>query len=129
VDTTIAAAAAGDLIRGWRQRRRLSQLELANLTGVSTRHLSFLETGRSMPSRTMVLHLAEHLDLPLRDRNQLLLSAGFAPVHPESSLHSPQMLAIREALARSSTVTSPSRPWWWTAGGTSSRRTTVCGCS
>jgi transcriptional regulator with XRE-family HTH domain len=98
VDTTIAAAAAGDLIRGRRQRRRLSQLELANLTGVSTRHLSFLETGRSMPSRTMVLHLAEHLDLPLRDRNQLLLAAGFAPVHPESSLHSPQMLAIRQAL-------------------------------
>jgi transcriptional regulator with XRE-family HTH domain len=98
VDTTIAAAAAGDLIRKWRRRRRLSQLELANLTGVSTRHLSFLETGRSMPSRTMVLHLAEHLDLPLRDRNQLLLAAGFAPVHPESSLHSPQMLAIREAL-------------------------------
>ena len=91
---------SGDLIRGWRTRRRLSQLELASRTGVSTRHLSFLETGRSTPSRTMVLHLAEHLDLPLRDRNQLLLSAGFAPVHPESSLHSPQMLAIRQALRR-----------------------------
>lgn len=90
----------GDLIRAWRQRRHLSQLELANDVGVSTRHLSFLETGRSKPSRSMVLHLAEQLDVPLRDRNQLLLAAGFAPVFPESSLHSPQMLAIRETVRR-----------------------------
>jgi transcriptional regulator with XRE-family HTH domain len=98
--TTTSVATSGDLIRAWRVRRRLSQLELASRTGVSTRHLSFLETGRAMPSRSMVLHLAEHLDLPLRDRNSLLLSAGFAPVHPESSLHSPQMLAIRQVLRR-----------------------------
>ena len=90
----------GDLLRAWRQRRHLSQLELANQVDVSTRHLSFVETGRAKPSREMVLHLAEHLDVPLRDRNQLLLSAGFAPVYPESSLHSPQMMAIREALRR-----------------------------
>jgi transcriptional regulator with XRE-family HTH domain len=91
-------ATAGDLIRAWRQRRHLSQLELSHLVDVSTRHLSFVETGRSRPSRQLVLHLAEHLDVPLRDRNQLLLAAGFAPVYPESSLHSPQMMAIRDAV-------------------------------
>jgi transcriptional regulator with XRE-family HTH domain len=90
----------GDLIRTWRQRRHLSQLELSSQVAVSTRHLSFVETGRSKPSRDMVLHLADHLDVPLRDRNQLLLSAGFAPVYPESSLHSPQMLAVRETIRR-----------------------------
>ena len=90
----------GDLIRTWRQRRHLSQLELSSQVAVSTRHLSFVETGRSKPSRDMVLHLADHLDVPLRDRNQLLLAAGFAPVYPESSLHSPQMLAVRETLRR-----------------------------
>lgn len=95
-----APATFGDLIRTWRQRRHLSQLELSGQVDVSTRHLSFVETGRAKPSRAMVLHLAEHLDIPLRDRNQLLLSAGFAPVYPESSLHSPQMLAIREALRK-----------------------------
>ncbi|MET3962847.1 transcriptional regulator with XRE-family HTH domain [Marmoricola sp. OAE513] len=88
----------GDLIRTWRQRRHLSQLELSSQVDVSTRHLSFVETGRAKPSRDMVLHLADHLDVPLRDRNQLLLSAGFAPVYPEGSLHSPQMLAIREVI-------------------------------
>lgn len=93
-------ATCGDLIRTWRQRRHLSQLELSSQVHVSTRHLSFVETGRARPSREMVLHLAEHLDVPLRDRNQLLLSAGFAPVYPESSLHSPQMMAIRGAVRK-----------------------------
>lgn len=90
----------GDLVRSWRQRRHLSQLELASGAGISARHLSFVETARARPSREMVLHLAEHLEVPLRDRNQLLLAAGYAPVYQESSLHSPQMLAIREALRR-----------------------------
>jgi transcriptional regulator with XRE-family HTH domain len=90
----------GELLRGWRERRRLSQLDLANEVEVSTRHVSFVETGRSQPSREMVLRLAEHLDVPLRDRNQLLLAGGFAPIYSEASLHSPAMLAIREALRR-----------------------------
>ncbi|MEV0284342.1 helix-turn-helix transcriptional regulator [Kribbella sp. NPDC050820] len=90
----------GELLRGWRERRRLSQLELANRVEVSTRHVSFVETGRSKPSREMVLRLAEHLDVPLRDRNQLLLAGGFAPIYSEASLHSPSMLAIRTALRR-----------------------------
>lgn len=92
------ARPVGELLRDWRERRRLSQLDLSNSVEVSTRHLSYLETGRSKPSRTMVLRLAEHLDVPLRDRNQLLLAAGFAPVYSEASLHSPPMLAIRAAL-------------------------------
>jgi transcriptional regulator with XRE-family HTH domain len=90
----------GELLRGWRERRRLSQLELANRVEVSTRHVSFVETGRSRPSREMVLRLAEHLDVPLRDRNQLLLAGGYAPIYSEASLHSPSMLAIRTTLRR-----------------------------
>ncbi len=85
----------GELLRDWRERRRLSQLDLSHSVAVSTRHLSYVETGRSRPSRTMVLRLAEHLDVPLRDRNQLLLSAGYAPVYSEAGLHSAPMLAIR----------------------------------
>jgi transcriptional regulator with XRE-family HTH domain len=90
----------GELLRGWRERRRLSQLELANRVEVSTRHVSFVETGRSKPSREMVLRLAEQLDVPLRDRNQLLLAGGYAPIYSEASLHSPSMLAIRTTLRR-----------------------------
>src|SRR5436853_7082682 len=71
----------GGLLREWRQRRHLSQLDLAGLAGVSSRHLSFVETGRSRPSREMVLHLAEELDVPLRERNSLLLAAGYAPAY------------------------------------------------
>ena len=74
----------------WRSKRRLSQLDLASLAGVSSRHLSFVETGRSKPSREMVLHLAEHLDVPLRDRNVLLTAAGFAPVYQESAARRPR---------------------------------------
>lgn len=88
----------GELLRGWREHRRLSQLDLANRVAVSTRHVSFVETGRSKPSRELLLRLADQLDVPLRDRNQLLLAGGYAPIYGESSLHSPAMLAIREVL-------------------------------
>jgi transcriptional regulator with XRE-family HTH domain len=88
----------GELLRQWRERRRLSQLELALDAEVSTRHLSFVETGRSRPSRDMVLRLAEQLDLPLRERNHLLLAAGYAPVYSESALDSPQVAAVRTAV-------------------------------
>lgn len=88
----------GELLRDWRQRRRLSQLELSVRADISTRHLSFLETGRSRPSSTMVLRIAEELDVPLRDRNQLLLAAGFAPTYSENSLDSPRMTAVRAAV-------------------------------
>jgi transcriptional regulator with XRE-family HTH domain len=89
---------AGDLIREWRQRRRLSQLDLAIAANVSSRHLSFVETGRSRPTSEMILHLAEHLDVPLRDRNALLQAAGFAPAYRETALTDPAMADIRQAL-------------------------------
>src|SRR5262245_22678172 len=76
-------ASLGTLIRRWRAHRRVSQLDLAVQAGVSTRHLSFVETGRAAASRELVLHLAEHLDVPLRDRNALLLAAGYAPAFGE----------------------------------------------
>jgi transcriptional regulator with XRE-family HTH domain len=88
----------GELLRQWRERRRLSQLELSLQAEVSARHLSFVETGRSAPSRDMVLQLAEHLDVPLRERNRLLLAAGYAPVFSEAPLESPQLAAVRAAV-------------------------------
>jgi transcriptional regulator with XRE-family HTH domain len=88
----------GELLREWRQRRRLSQLQLACEAEISTRHLSFVETGRASPSREMVLSLAEQLDVPLRERNTLLMSAGFAPVFPERPLTDPALHAARQAV-------------------------------
>jgi transcriptional regulator with XRE-family HTH domain len=88
----------GTLLRDWRERRRMSQLDLALESGVSARHVSFVETGRSRPSAEMVLQLAEQLDVPLRDRNQLLLAAGYAPVYGQRGLDEPEMGPVREAL-------------------------------
>src|SRR5215207_6601335 len=88
----------GTLLKDWRRRRRLSQLDLALEAGVSARHLSFVETGRSQPSREMVLHLAEQLDVPLRDRNQLLIAAGYAPAYGERAIDAPEMAPVREAI-------------------------------
>jgi transcriptional regulator with XRE-family HTH domain len=88
----------GELLRAWRNRRRLSQLDLALEAENSTRHLSFVETGRSLPSRDMVLHLAERLDVPLRERNVLLHAAGYAPVYPERPLADPALESGRKAV-------------------------------
>src|SRR3954468_6207554 len=88
----------GKLLRDWRQRRRLSQLDLALDAHVSARHISFVETGRANPSRELVLHLAEQLEVPLRDRNSLLLAAGYAPVYAETPLDSEAMTPARRAL-------------------------------
>jgi transcriptional regulator with XRE-family HTH domain len=85
-------------LRRWREQRRLSQLEFALQAEVSTRHLSFVETGRASPSREMLLHLADQLDVPLRERNQLLLAAGYAPVYSEAALDSPPLDAVRAAI-------------------------------
>ena len=95
-----ATVPLGTLLRDWRQRRRLSQLDLALEAGVSARHLSFLETGRSKPSREMVLHLSDQLDVPLRDRNSMLHAAGFAPAFEERPIDAPEMAPVREALDR-----------------------------
>jgi transcriptional regulator with XRE-family HTH domain len=104
-DTALAPAqpvraSIGELLRAWRRRRSLSQLELALEAEVSSRHVSFLETGRARPSREMVLRLAEHLDIPLRERNRLLLAAGYAPLYAERSLEEPAMAPVHQALDR-----------------------------
>jgi transcriptional regulator with XRE-family HTH domain len=88
----------GDQIRDWRQLRRRSQMDLALGAEISTRHLSFIETGRSRPSREMVLLLAGQLDVPLRERNAMLLAAGFAPVYGERSLSDAELAAARQAI-------------------------------
>ncbi|TKA03305.1 helix-turn-helix domain-containing protein [Actinacidiphila oryziradicis] len=88
----------GPLLREWRERRRLSQVDLANQAGVSARHVSFLETGRAKPSRAMVLRLAEQLEVPIRDRNPLLLAAGYAPVYEEKPLADPMMGPVLDAI-------------------------------
>src|SRR3954464_557716 len=94
------AARVGPLLRQWRLRRRLSQMELALDAGVSTRHLSFLETGRSRPSERMVLQLAAQLEVPLRERNPLLLAAGYAPVYGRRGLEEPELAPVKDALDR-----------------------------
>jgi transcriptional regulator with XRE-family HTH domain len=88
----------GELLRTWRQRRRLSQLDLGLDADVSPRHLSFVETGRSLPSREMLLRLSEHLDVPLRERNVLLVAAGYAPLYRERGLADPDLQAARTAV-------------------------------
>ena len=88
----------GDLLREWRQRRRFSQLHLALEAEISARHLSFVETGRARPSRDLLLHLAEHLEVPLRDRNALLLAAGYAPAFAERPLEDPALVGARRAV-------------------------------
>lgn len=90
----------GTLMRTWRQRRRLSQLDLALEAEVSARHVSFIETGRSAPSRTMVLKFAAALDVPAREQNQLLLAAGLAPMYSERGLDDPGMSAVRSGVER-----------------------------
>jgi transcriptional regulator with XRE-family HTH domain len=96
--TDTRSPSVGALLREWRTRRRMSQLDLASEAGISSRHLSFVETGRSRPSREMVLHLAEHLDVPLRDRNSLLVAAGYAPTFQASDYDAPEMAAVRSAI-------------------------------
>ena len=91
-------APVGRLLRGWRERRRLSQLDLALRAEVSARHLSFIETGRSRPTSEMIIRLAQQLDVPLRERNVLLLSGGYAPAYPANGLADPPMSAVHEAI-------------------------------
>ncbi|MGW5371619.1 helix-turn-helix domain-containing protein [Streptomyces sp. NPDC004009] len=90
----------GRLLRSWRERRRVSQLELALRADSSARHISFIETGRSRPSEEMVLRLAEHLQVPVRERNALLLAAGYAPHYPETPLDDPALDALRDGMER-----------------------------
>src|SRR5271155_111739 len=98
--TTASPTPIGDMLRSWRQRRNLSQLALALNADVSARHVSFLETGRARPSREMASRLAEELQIPLRERNALLLAAGYAPLYSDRSLDSPPMDIVRQAIDR-----------------------------
>src|SRR5580698_9180162 len=101
VTTTWPAAgppSVGTLLREWRERRRLSQLDLAIQADISARHLSFVETGRSRPSPEMILRLTEQLDVPLRERNALLLAGGYAPAYPHHGLEEPEFESVRAAL-------------------------------
>ncbi|KRW94659.1 helix-turn-helix domain-containing protein [Paracoccus sp. MKU1] len=95
-----ATGNAGELLRRWRQRRALSQLALASEAEISQRHLSFLESGRSRPSRDMVLHLSERLDIPLRERNLILTAAGHAPHYPHRGPDAPEFSAVRGMIDR-----------------------------
>ncbi|QGV77693.1 helix-turn-helix domain-containing protein [Streptomyces ficellus] len=96
--TAVTGTGVGPLLRGWRERRRLSQLELALRADSSARHISFVETGRSRPSEEMVLRLAEHLEVPVRERNALLLAAGYAPRYTETSLDDPSLDTLRAGI-------------------------------
>ncbi|AZP21404.1 helix-turn-helix domain-containing protein [Streptomyces aquilus] len=98
--TTADDRAVGPLLRAWREQRRVSQLELALRADSSARHISFIETGRSRPSEEMVLRLAEHLDVPVRERNALLLAAGYAPHYSETPLAAPELDALRDGIER-----------------------------
>ncbi|MER5642365.1 helix-turn-helix transcriptional regulator [Kitasatospora sp. NPDC002227] len=95
---TTAVSTFSDQLRGWRQARRISQLDLAERAATTQRHLSFMEQGRSRPGRGIVLRLADALDLTLRERNSMLLAAGHAPEHPESALDGELLRPVREAL-------------------------------
>ncbi|MFF0014483.1 helix-turn-helix domain-containing protein [Streptomyces sp. NPDC005374] len=97
----------GPLLREWRRRRKLSQQELALQTEISARHLSFIETGRSRPSRALVHRLADSLEVPLRQRNTLLVAAGYSPLYQETSLDAPRLKVVREAVDRLITAHNP----------------------
>ncbi|MEV4351491.1 helix-turn-helix transcriptional regulator [Actinoplanes sp. NPDC049596] len=98
--TEVAGGALAGALRMWRTRRRVSQLELAVRAGTTQRHVSFIESGRSTPGRSMIIRLGEALEVPIRERNELLLAAGFAPAYPQSDLNDPQLQPIRAALDR-----------------------------
>jgi len=110
----------GTLLRRWRERRRLTQLDLALRAEVSARHLSFIETGRSRPTSEMILRIAGQLDVPLRERNVLLLLGGYAPAYPANGLADPPMAAVHEAIEHVLRAHEPFPPWssmragsWW----------------
>lgn len=100
IEVIRTAATFGEQLRQWRQHRRMSQLALAMEADISPRHLSFVETGRSQPSRELVLRLVQRLDVPLRERNGLLIAAGYAPMYPQRALDDPALAAARGAVQR-----------------------------
>lgn len=124
----------GELLRGWRDRRRLSQLDLSIQADISTRHLSFIETGRAHPTPKMIMRLAEQLGVPLRERNTLLLTAGYAPAYPQHGLDEPELASVRVALRQ---VLAGHEPypavivnrWWELLDANAALGTLVDGCA
>src|SRR6478672_5270201 len=115
--TTTADRPVGLLLREWRERRRLSQLDLSIQADISTRHLSFVETGRSRPTPEMILRLSEQLEVPLRERNTLLLAGGYAPAYKQHDLSEPELESVRTALRKVLTGHEPCpavviNRWW-----------------
>src|SRR6266487_2479670 len=117
LDRAAGGGLVGELLRDWRRRRRLSQLDLSIQAEISARHLSFVETGRSRPTPEMIVKLTEHLDVPLRERNQLLLAGGYAPAYPQHGLEAPELASVRDALRLVLTSHEPNpalviNRWW-----------------
>src|ERR1700712_1622668 len=128
-----ATPAVGQLLREWRERRRISQLDLSIQAEISARHLSFVETGRSQPTPGMILRLSEQLDVPLRERNALLLAGGYAPAYPEHSLDEPELRRLRAALRQILTGHEPYpalviNRWWDMLDGTAAVAVLIDGC-
>jgi len=124
----------GELLRAWRERRRLSQLDLSIQADISTRHLSFVETGRSRPTPEMILRLTEHLEVPLRERNALLLAGGYAPAYPQHGLDEPELASVRAALRQVLTGHEPFpavviNRWWEMVDGNAGIAVLVEGCA
>lgn len=131
---TAVPAPVGRLLRDWRERRRLSQLELSIRAEISTRHLSFIETGRSRPTPEMILRLAEQLDMPLRERNEALLAGGYAPRYPRSGLDTPGAAAVLAALRAVLTGHEPYPAvvvdrWWDLLDGNAAVPVLTAGCA
>jgi transcriptional regulator with XRE-family HTH domain len=125
--------AVGQLLREWRERRRISQLDLSIQAEVSARHLSFVETGRSQPTPDMILRLSEQLDVPLRERNALLLAGGYAPAYPEHSLDEPELTRLRAALRQILAGHEPYpalvvNRWWEMLDGNAAVAVLIDGC-
>ena len=128
-----ATPAVGQLLREWRERRRISQLDLSIQAEVSARHLSFVETGRSQPTPGMILRLSEQLDVPLRERNALLLAGGYAPAYPEHSLDEPELTRLRAALRQILAGHEPYpalviNRWWEMLDGNAAVAVLIDGC-
>jgi transcriptional regulator with XRE-family HTH domain len=136
--TTLAQRApatppVGQLLREWRERRRISQLDLSIQADISARHLSFVETGRSRPTPGMILRLSEQLDVPLRERNALLLAGGYAPAYPAHSLDEPELTRLRAALRQILTGHEPYpalvvNRWWEMLDGNAAIAVLTEGC-
>jgi transcriptional regulator with XRE-family HTH domain len=132
--STTVRAPVGQLLREWRERRRLSQLELSIQADISTRHLSFVETGRSRPTPEMIVRLTEHLEVPLRERNQLLLAGGYAPAYPQHGMDEPELESVRDALRLVLRGHEPYpavviNRWWDLVEGNSALGVLVAGCA